>query len=53
MPIHRGKNSQGPYFQFGSLGKKYFYIAKNQKSREFAYKQCLKQAHAIKMNKKV
>lgn len=46
MPIHRGKDSKGPYYQWGSQ-KKYYYKSGNKKSREAAYQKAHKQAIAI------
>lgn len=46
MPIHRGKDSKGPYYQWGSQ-KKYYYIPGDTKSRERAYGKAVKQAQAI------
>lgn len=46
MPIHRGKDSKGPYYQWGKQ-KKYYYISGNKQSREEAYSKAKKQAIAI------
>lgn len=46
MPIHRGQDSQGPYYQWGSR-KKYYYTAGNAASRDRAYAQAQRQAVAI------
>lgn len=46
MPIHRGQNSQGPYYQWGSQ-KKYYYKAGNKKSRDIALNKAKKQMIAI------
>ena len=46
MPIHRGKDSKGPYYQWGSQ-KKYYYKKGNKKSRELAKKKAKKQMIAI------
>jgi len=34
MPVHRGQDSKGPYYQWGNHGKKYYYILNNRTSRE-------------------
>ena len=44
MPIHRGKDKKGPYYQYGSQ-KKYYYKSGSKRSREAAYKK----AHAQKV----
>lgn len=36
MPVHRGKDSQGCYYQWGGRGAKYYYTAGDVKSREKA-----------------
>ena len=46
MPIHRGTDSKGPYYQWGTR-KKYYYKSGNQKSREIAKKKAHAQAVAI------
>ena len=47
MPIHSGKDSKGPYYQWGHSGKKYYYISGNKRSREAAKAKSQKQAVAI------
>lgn len=46
MPIKRGKDSIGPYYQWGNA-KKYYYIPNNRVSRENAYDKARRQAVAI------
>jgi hypothetical protein len=46
MPIHRGRDNKGPYFQWGNQ-KKYYYMAGDRRSRERAYQRAVKQAQAI------
>jgi hypothetical protein len=46
MPIHRGKDSRGPFYQWGGRAK-YYYISGSVKSREIAKKKAIKQAQAI------
>lgn len=46
MPIHRGKNSIGPYYQWGTQ-KKYYYKSGNKKSREIAKDKARQQMIAI------
>jgi hypothetical protein len=38
------------YYQYGSTGKKYYYVVGNKKSRELAYSKCLAQVKAIHSN---
>ena len=47
MPIHRGRDSKGPYYQWGNSGKKYYYISGNKKSRENALSKAERQRSAI------
>lgn len=46
MPIHRGKDIKGLFYQWGRQ-KKYYYKANNIKSRNEAKKKATKQAIAI------
>ncbi len=46
MPIHRGKDSSGPFFQWGTQ-KKYYYKLHNKPSREKAKEKARKQMVAI------
>jgi len=46
MPIHRGKDSKGPFYQWGHR-KKYYYKSGNKKSRERAKKLATQQMRAI------
>lgn len=36
MPVHRGADSKGPFYQWGDNGKRYYYQANNKRSREIA-----------------
>ena len=47
MPVHRGKDSKGPYYQWGKSGKKYYYKSGNSTSRERALRKANTQARAI------
>lgn len=47
MPVHRGIDSKGVYYQWGKSGKKYYYTAGDAKSRERAKKRAHEQARAI------
>ena len=47
MPIHKGIDSHGHYFQWGNHGAKYYYQINNKKSIDEAYDKALKQMHAI------
>jgi hypothetical protein len=46
MPVHRGKDSDGPYYQWGGSGKKYHYKANDKKSRDAAKDKAAKQGQA-------
>lgn len=48
MPVHRGSDSSGPYYQWGKTGKKYHYTAGDAKSRKRARSQADRQARAIR-----
>ncbi len=47
MPIHRGKDKNGPFYRWGESGKKYYYKPNNVESREAAHKKAWAQARAI------
>jgi hypothetical protein len=46
MPVHRSKDSKGPYYQWGNQ-RKYYYKSGSKKSREHAKKQAEAQGVAI------
>ncbi len=46
MPVHRGQDSKGCYYQWGGRGKKYYYTAGNVNSRENAKKKAGLQGRA-------
>jgi hypothetical protein len=48
MPVHRKKNINGPYYQWGNHGKKYYYKINNEKSRKLAKDKAKLQGRAIK-----
>jgi hypothetical protein len=48
MPVHRKKDSKGPYYQWGDSGKKYHYEAGNKTSRERARSKATKQGQAAR-----
>jgi len=50
MPIHRGRDTKGPFYQWGEE-KKYYYVANDVKSRDKAYQRALTQARAIEASK--
>lgn len=47
MPIHRGNDENGAFYQWGKSGKKYYYQPGNAKSRGDAIKRARRQAAAI------
>jgi hypothetical protein len=47
MPVHRGKDKKGPYYRYGSSGKKYYYIPGNKRSRAIALSKAKRQGIAI------
>jgi hypothetical protein len=48
MPVHRGKDSDGPYYQWGESGKKYRYEPGNKSGRERAKDKARKQGQAAR-----
>jgi hypothetical protein len=46
MPVKRGEDSNGPYYQWGGTGKKYHYPAGDKDARERAKKQANRQGQA-------
>lgn len=48
MPVHRSKDSKGPYYQWGDSGKKYHYTSGDKSSREAAKKKAEKQGRAAR-----
>lgn len=48
MPVRRGEDSKGPYYQWGESGKKYRYTAGDKSSRERAKRKAERQGRAIR-----
>lgn len=48
MPVHRGKDSKGPYYQWGDSGKKYHYTSGDKASREAAEAKAGRQGQAAR-----
>lgn len=46
MPVHRGKDGDGPYYQWGNSGKKYRYKSGDKQSRQEAKDKASKQGQA-------
>jgi hypothetical protein len=46
MPVHRGKDATGCYYQWGDHGKKYYYECNNKESREEAKQKAALQGRA-------
>lgn len=49
MPVHRGQDKDGPFYQYGN-GDKYHYQSNNKVSREHAYALAIVQMHTIIYN---
>lgn len=47
MPVHRGKDVLGPFYQYGQHGKKYRYISGSLLSRNQARRKALLQGIAM------
>lgn len=48
MPVHRSKDGDGPYYQWGESGKKYHYQSGDKKSRTEAKQKAEKQGRAAR-----
>jgi hypothetical protein len=48
MPVHRSKDADGPYYQWGESGKKYHYASGDKKSRDSAKEQATRQGRAAR-----
>lgn len=48
MPVHRGTDSKGAYYQWGKGGKKYHYTSSDKASREGAKRKAEKQGQAAR-----
>ena len=49
MPIHKGHDSKGYFYQYGQTGKKYYYSNPNQQAQ--AWLKARKQTIAINLSK--
>jgi hypothetical protein len=47
MPIHKGRDAMGMFYQWGAHGKKYYYTASSKTSELRAKAQAKAQARAI------
>jgi hypothetical protein len=53
MPVHQSQDDDGPYYQWGKHGKKYYY-KKNSKTSEInAHKKASTQGRAILMSERM
>ncbi len=52
MPVHRSSDRHGSFYQWGSHGKKYYYIPNNTASRLYSKDLAAKQGIAIHVRKK-
>jgi hypothetical protein len=48
MPVHRGKDEKGAFYQWGDSGRKYHYTTGNTSSRNAARKKAEKQGRAAR-----
>jgi hypothetical protein len=46
MPVKRGRDKKGPYYQWGDSGKKYHYAAGDKDARERAKQRASRQGQA-------
>jgi hypothetical protein len=46
VPVHRGKDSKGPYYQWGESGKRYHYESGDKESRDEAKEKARRQGRA-------
>jgi hypothetical protein len=46
MPVRRGQDSHGPFYQWGGSGKKYHYRPRDKASRDRAKEQATRQGQA-------
>jgi hypothetical protein len=46
MPVKRGRDKNGPYYQWGDSGKKYHYAVGDKAGRERAKQRASKQGQA-------
>ena len=51
MPVHRGKDKHGAYYQWGESGKKYRYETGDSDSRKSAKEKAERQGRAIKASR--
>lgn len=52
MPVKRGHDSKGSFYQWGGA-KKYYYQSGNAKSRQIAYQKASKQGQAIRISEHI
>lgn len=50
MPTQRGRDKIGPFFRWGTKGKKYYFLPRNKASMRIAYKKANRQGIAIRLS---
>jgi len=48
MPVHRGQDKKGPFYQWGKSGKKYHYSSGNREARLRALRKAKRQGRAAR-----
>jgi hypothetical protein len=48
MPVHRGRDRRGPYYQWGESGRRYYYTSGDTSSRNRARHQATRQGQAAR-----
>ncbi|HEX6312474.1 MAG TPA: hypothetical protein VF152_12735 [Acidimicrobiia bacterium] len=48
MPVQRGRDRDGPYYQWGDSGKRYHYSSGDARSRSRAKQQATRQGRAAR-----
>lgn len=51
MPVHRKKDAQSPYYQWGNEGKKYRYLTGDKKSRDRAKQLAMAEAKTARIGR--
>jgi hypothetical protein len=51
MPVHRGQDKRGAFYQWGTTGKKYYYTTGSSRSRSLAMSKAALQGRAIEWRK--
>lgn len=52
MPVHKGQDKHGLYYQYGKIGAKYYYLPGSKRMRKMAKERALRQEDAFNTSRR-